>query len=80
VVGDVPNLWIDLSGSGMDTGMLEGALETVGVERLLWGADVTLDTGWAKLRYLEAMGLAADDVAAIRHGNAEAVFPPGCFR
>ena len=80
VVRDVPNLWIDLSGSGLDTGMLEGVLETVGVGRLLWGADVTLDTGWAKLRYLEAMGLSADDVAAIRHRNAEAVFPQGCFR
>jgi hypothetical protein len=80
VVRDVPNLWIDLSGSGMDTGMLEGVLETVGVGRLLWGADVTLDTGWAKLRYLEAMGLSADDVAAIRHRNAEAIFPQGCFR
>jgi hypothetical protein len=64
----------------MDTGMLEDVLETVGTGRLLWGADVTLDTGWAKLRYLEAIGLSADDLAAIRHRNAETIFPEGCFR
>ena len=33
--------------------MLEACLEAVGVERLLWGCDLTIDTGWAKLRYLE---------------------------
>lgn len=79
VVRDVSNVWVDLSGSGLDGGMLEAALEAVGAGRLLWGADVTLDTGWAKLRYLESLGLPRDDLAAIRHGNAEAVFPAGCF-
>jgi len=80
VVGAVPNVWIDLSGSGLDAGMLEAALETVGASRLVWGADVTLDTGWARLRYLDVLGLSDEERAAIRHGNAEAVFPAGCFR
>lgn len=80
VVRDVPNVWVDLSGSGLDGGMLEAALEAVGARRLLWGADVTLDTAWAKLRYLEALGLPKDDLAALRSGNAEAIFPAGCFR
>jgi hypothetical protein len=79
VLRDVPNVWVDLSGSGIDGGMLEAALDAVGARRLLWGADVTLDTGWAKLRYLDLLGLPADDLAAIRHGNAEAIFPAGCF-
>lgn len=79
VVRDVSNVWVDLSGSGIDGGMLEAVLEAVGPRRVLWGADVTLDTGWAKLRYLEQLGLAPADLAAIRHGNAEAIFPPGCF-
>jgi predicted TIM-barrel fold metal-dependent hydrolase len=79
IVRDVSNVWVDLSGSGLDGGMLEAALAAVGAGRLLWGADVTLDTGWAKLRYLEGLGLPPDDLAAIRHGNAEAVFPAGCF-
>lgn len=80
VVADVPNVWIDLSGSGVDAGMLEAAIAVVGIGRMVWGADVTLDTGWAKLRYLEGLGLARDDLAAIRYRNAEALFPPGCFR
>src|SRR6266566_5300659 len=50
--GGTPNVLLDLSGSGADGGMLEGCVEAVGVERLLWGSDLTMDTGWAKLRYL----------------------------
>ncbi len=80
VVPDVPNVWVDLSGSGLDNGMLEAVLEAVGPRRLLWGADITLDTGLAKLRYLESLGLPADDLAAIRATNAQAIFPEGCFR
>lgn len=80
VLRDLPNVWVDLSGSGIDVGMLEAALRAVGVGRLLWGADVTLDTALAKLRYLESLGLAAADLSAIRYGNAEAVFPRGAFR
>ena len=48
-----PNLLVDLSGSGVDGGMLEACLDAVGAERLLWGCDLTMGTGWAKLRYLE---------------------------
>ena len=80
VLRDAPNVWVDLSGSGIDHGMLEHALEAVGVARLLWGADITLDTGWAKLRHLESLGLNEAELAQIRHGNAEAVFPRGTFR
>jgi predicted TIM-barrel fold metal-dependent hydrolase len=80
VVPDVPNVWVDLSGSGLDGGMLEAAIEAVGARRLLWGADITLDTAFAKLRYLEALGLPQDDLTAIRSGNAEAIFPAECFR
>jgi predicted TIM-barrel fold metal-dependent hydrolase len=79
VVDGVENVWIDLSGSGVDTGMLEGVLEAVGVKRAVWGCDVTMDTGLAKLRYLERLGLDAGDVSAIRSGNARDVFPPGAF-
>jgi predicted TIM-barrel fold metal-dependent hydrolase len=79
-VSEVPNVWVDVSGSGLDTGMLEAALEAVGARGLVWGADITLDTALAKLRYLEALGLDPDDMAAIRFGNAEAIFPAGCFR
>ncbi|HET7038567.1 MAG TPA: amidohydrolase family protein [Gemmatimonadales bacterium] len=78
VLRGVPNVWVDLSGSGLDTGMVEAALESVGVGRLLWGADITLDTALARLRYLETL-LGPQDMAAVRHGNAQAVFPRGAF-
>src|SRR5207302_757484 len=50
-----PNVYVDLSGSGVDGGMLEACLEAAGGERRLWGTDLTMDTGWAKLRYLERL-------------------------
>jgi predicted TIM-barrel fold metal-dependent hydrolase len=78
-VASLPNVWIDLSGSGVDVGMLECALEEVGVARLVWGADITLDTGWAKLRYLQSLGLSDTDLGRISSGNARALFPVGVF-
>lgn len=77
-VRDVANVYVDLSGSGVDGGMLEACVESVGVSRLLWGSDITMDTGWAKLRYLESL-LAKDEIAAIRWKNAARIFPPGAF-
>jgi hypothetical protein len=75
----VPNVYLDLSGSGVDRGMLDGALEAVGTRRLLWGADLTLCTGLAKLRALEVIGLSADELADIRWRNAARIFPAGAF-
>ncbi len=73
-VRGVSNVWIDLSGSGVDADMVEQALEQPGPDRLLWGADLTLDTGWAKLRYLESLGVSPGDLERIRIGNARAIF------
>jgi predicted TIM-barrel fold metal-dependent hydrolase len=78
VVRDVPNVYVDLSGSGVDGGMLEACIDSVGVSRLLWGGDITMDTGWAKLRYLESL-LSASDIAQVRWKNAARIFPPGAF-
>jgi hypothetical protein len=58
--------------------MLEAALRAVGAERLLWGADITLCTGWAKLRYLQRL-LPAGDFTLVASGNAARVFPAGAF-
>jgi uncharacterized protein len=74
----VPNVFVDLSGSGVDGGMLEACLEAVGVERLLWGCDLTIDTGWAKLRYLEQL-LSPVELESIRWRNASRIFPPSAF-
>jgi uncharacterized protein len=77
-VRDVPNVFVDLSGSGVDGGMLEACIAAVGSARLLWGCDLTIDTGWAKLRYLERL-LPAGDVEAVRWRNAAGIFPTGSF-
>ena len=75
---DQPNVLVDLSGSGVDGGMLEACLDAVGVERLLWGCDLTIDTGWAKLRYLEHV-LSASDLEQVRWRNAARIFPSAAF-
>ncbi len=74
----IPNIFVDLSGSGVDGGMLEACIEAVGVGRLLWGCDLTIDTGWAKLRYLEHL-LSAADMERVRWRNAAGIFPPTVF-
>ncbi len=78
-VAETPNIVFDLSGSGIDRGMLERCLQWLGPSRLLWAADLTLDTGLTKLRALEHLGLARDDLALIRWRNAVRIFPPGAF-
>jgi predicted TIM-barrel fold metal-dependent hydrolase len=79
-VRDHQNIVMDLSGSGIDRGMIDEAMRAVGASRLLWAADLTLCTGLTKLRSLEHIGASADDVAAIRWRNAVRIFPGGAFR
>ena len=76
-VRDVPNVYLDLSGSGVDRGMLDAAYATVGARRLLWGADITLCTGLAKLWALDVIGLTRDEMADVRWRNAMRIFPEG---
>ena len=76
-VRDVPNVYLDLSGSGVDRGMLDAAYATVGAQRLLWGADLTLCTGLAKLWALEVIGLTNDELADVRWRNACRIFSMG---
>jgi predicted TIM-barrel fold metal-dependent hydrolase len=78
-IADWPNIYPDVSGSGVDRGMLDAALDALGPERLLWGCDLTMETGLAKLRALEAVGLEKDKLSLIRWGNALRIFPPGTF-
>ena len=78
-VVDAPNVYPDLSGSGVDRGMLDEAVSVVGPQRLLWACDLTMETGLAKLRALEVIGLHDGDLADIRWRNAVRIFPPGSF-
>jgi hypothetical protein len=59
--------------------MLDDALAAVGARRLVWGCDVTMCTGLAKLRALEVIGLTGDEMADVRWRNAVRIFPPRVF-
>ena len=78
-VRDVPNIWLDTSGSGVDRGMLDRALDAVGAGRIVWGCDLTICTGLAKLQALEVVGLSPDELALVRWRNAARIFPEGSF-
>ena len=78
-VRDAANIYPDLSGSGVDRGMLDAALEALGAQRLLWACDLTMETGLAKLRALSVIGLSDDDLADVRWRNAARIFPAGAF-
>jgi uncharacterized protein len=79
VIRDVPNVFPDTSGSGVDRGMLDAYLDALGPQRLLWAADLTLCTGLAKLRALEVIGMSSDDLDDICWRNAQRIFPPNSF-
>ena len=78
-VREMENVFPDLSGSGVDRGMLDAALDALGARRLLWACDLTMETGLAKLRALEVVGLSAADMADIRWRNAARLFGAGAF-
>jgi uncharacterized protein len=74
-IRDVRNIVADTSGSGVDRGMLDEAVGALSSQRLLWGTDLTMETGLAKLRALENTGLSSEeDIQDIRWRNATRVF------
>jgi predicted TIM-barrel fold metal-dependent hydrolase len=73
------NVFPDLSGSGVDRGMLDAALDALGPRRLLWACDLTMETGLAKLRALEVIGLGPDALADVRWRNAARLFGAEAF-
>ena len=78
-VKNCPNIFLDISGSGVDRGMLDGAVAAVGCSRILWGCDLTMETGLAKLRALDHVGISSEDISLIRWRNAQRIFPAGSF-
>lgn len=78
-IRDLPNIVMDLSGSGIDRGMIDHALRWIGARRLLWAADLTLCTGLTKLRALAYTGASDEEIADMRWRNAARIFPPGAF-
>ena len=78
-VREQSNIFPDLSGSGVDRGMIDAALAALGSERVLWACDLTMETGLAKLRALDVIGLGGEDVANVRWRNAARLFGTEAF-
>lgn len=78
-VRELQNVHVDLSGSGIDRGMMDATIEAFGVSRVLWAADLTLCTGLTKAWALEAVGLHDEAVQDIRWRNAARFFPRARF-
>ncbi|MHC5036458.1 MAG: amidohydrolase family protein [Planctomycetota bacterium] len=67
----VENVCVDISGSGVDLGMMEEAVERLGPDRVLFATDVTMATGIAKLEALQAP---AETKERIAYKNAQRLF------
>ncbi len=76
---EVHNVYVDLSGSGIDRGMMDATIEAFGVQRVCWAADLTLCTGLTKAWALESIGLSDAHLADIRWRNAVRLFPRASF-
>lgn len=78
-VRDLPNVHVDLSGSGIDRGMMDATIDAFGESRVLWAADLTLCTGLTKAWALDAIGLSPEALGAIRWRNAVRLFRRAAF-
>jgi len=65
---DVPSVHLEISGSVFDEGMMELALRTVGVERLLFATDSSIASSVGKFRALARL-LSPPDLEKIASGN-----------
>jgi hypothetical protein len=67
---DAPNAYADTSGSVVDEGMIEMAVEVMGTERLLFACDMSMTAGVGKLRGAQ---ISEDERTAIFGGNFERI-------
>ena len=72
-IRDLPNVWVDYSGSLYRDDELSYALENVGAERILHGTDMP-GTCLVSVGQLHQAGLSCEQRELISHRNAERVF------
>jgi predicted TIM-barrel fold metal-dependent hydrolase len=65
-----PTVYLDTSGSVIDDGVVEMAVRVLGVDRLLFGCDMSMTAGIGRIRSAE---LSAADRAKILAGNMQAI-------
>lgn len=73
-VADLPNVWIDTSGSQPFTGTLEFAVETIGSKRILFGSDLMGRSLESQLGRIYGANLAQNDLENILRRNAREMF------
>lgn len=69
-----PNIWIDTSGMLPDAGILEFAVEAVGVNRILFGSDLPMRHQGSALARIQGSALRDRDRRAILHDNFSRLF------
>lgn len=73
-VADLPNVWIDTSGSQPFTGTVEFAVETIGSKRVLFGSDLMGRGLESQLGRIYGANLAEEDLQNILYRNAQEMF------
>jgi len=74
IMRDVPNVYLEFSGSGINCDVIRNALEVLGPERLLFGTDQDLfDAGFELGGYWDA-GLTPEQAELIMYRNAKRLF------
>ncbi len=69
-VRSLPNVLVDTSGSIVDCGMIEEAVEELGAERILFGTDLPDIDFWTNLGKIEGAAISAEQKRLILYGNA----------
>jgi predicted TIM-barrel fold metal-dependent hydrolase len=67
---DSPSVFLDTSGSVADEGVVEMALQTLGVDRLLFGCDMSMTAGMGRIR---GASCSAREKEAILGGNMQRI-------
>ncbi|WP_438479827.1 amidohydrolase family protein [Oleiharenicola lentus] len=72
-VRDCPNVWVDTSGAAPEAGLVEYAVEQLGVERVLYGSDVPIRDFGVAIARVTGSRLSAADQKKILHDNAHSL-------
>lgn len=76
-VRDLTNVLVDTSGSIVDCGMIEKAVEELGAERILFGTDLPDIDFWTNLGKIEGAAITPEQKHMILHGNADRLLEGG---
>lgn len=72
-VAGLANVYVDISGSYGEVGMVEYTVERLGADRILFGSDMPHSDCYHNLGKVTGAGLSDETKALILHGNAERI-------